>query len=573
MSAIDIVNANGQDYDIMSPEVVSDYVEKLGTICKNPNGYTKGSLFLARDAQGVERMYKATANITSNQTITVGSNCEHKKLGDLFNDVDSEVGNVKQALSDEVVTRASLGAHNLAPITLKSAIDNASSSGSWSGNVYTVAGMTFTFNSSENGYVDSVVVGGTPTGSNNKFFKMLGGLKLPAGTYILSGCPSGGTAGYTLYVGDGTTNYFDEGNGKQFTTDGTKEFAVSIRVLGTYSLTSNLTFRPMIKKVEDADPTFRPYVPTNAELLSYKDNGVLGAKNWFDTSDANVVSLSNVTKTPTDTGIRIQSTSAGTSRRINYYGTNLKKNTQYIFKSKVTITSGIAQVVIKDNTTSNYVLTSESGSLSGGENSIPFNTGDNEDLRISLYCTGSTSASGDVTYDDLMIYLATDTNPTHQPYAKTNRELTEVAQQVEGGYILVTKGDYTSVSVTADGVKTYQTLLNELYVALNTYIAAHPDEYLDIIAIRFNSNGLMYNRQNRASYVFRNAQFTSEMSFVNMAVASSNAYLRVAITDDVLANCLLTQWTSDAEIVDLSSEIPSSGFNIAFNFDIYHKIS
>ena len=100
MSAIDIVNANGQDYDIMSPEVVSDYVEKLGTICKNPNGYTRGSLFLARDAQGVERMYKATANISSNQTITVDTNCTHKKLGDLFNDVDSEVGNVKQALSD-----------------------------------------------------------------------------------------------------------------------------------------------------------------------------------------------------------------------------------------------------------------------------------------------------------------------------------------------------------------------------------------------------------------------------------------------------------------------------------------
>lgn len=100
MSAIDIVNANGQDYDIMSPEVVSDYVEKLGTICKNPNGYTKGSLFLARDAQDVERMYKATSAIASNQTITSGTNCTVKKLGDLFNDVDSEVGNVKQALSD-----------------------------------------------------------------------------------------------------------------------------------------------------------------------------------------------------------------------------------------------------------------------------------------------------------------------------------------------------------------------------------------------------------------------------------------------------------------------------------------
>lgn len=113
MSALDIINANGQDYDIMSPEVVSDYVEKIGTICKNPNGYTKGSLFLARDAQNVERMYKATSAIASNQTITSGTNCTVKKLGDLFNDVDSDVSQVKQALSDEINYDANTGVKNL----------------------------------------------------------------------------------------------------------------------------------------------------------------------------------------------------------------------------------------------------------------------------------------------------------------------------------------------------------------------------------------------------------------------------------------------------------------------------
>lgn len=111
MSGINNIQAEGQIYDILAPEIVNDYVEKLGKTCINPNGYTKGSLILATDGSNVQRLYKTTSNISSNQVISEGGNVELKKLEDLFDDledalndeiddIDTELGNVKQALSD-----------------------------------------------------------------------------------------------------------------------------------------------------------------------------------------------------------------------------------------------------------------------------------------------------------------------------------------------------------------------------------------------------------------------------------------------------------------------------------------
>ena len=111
MNGINNIQAEGQIYDILAPEVVNEYVEKLGKPCVNPNGYTKGSLILATDGSNVQRLYKVTQNISSNQNIVEGGNVVNKKLEDLFDDledalnseiddIDTELGNVKNALSD-----------------------------------------------------------------------------------------------------------------------------------------------------------------------------------------------------------------------------------------------------------------------------------------------------------------------------------------------------------------------------------------------------------------------------------------------------------------------------------------
>lgn len=264
MSALDTINANGQDYDIMSPEVVSDYVEKIGTICKNPNGYTKGSLFLARDAQNVERMYKATSAIASNQTITSGTNCTVKKLGDLFNDVDSDVSQLKQALANEVTTRAELGAHNLFKFDLAAA-KAANTSGTWNDNVYTKSGATFTVNDD-----DTITINTNGTTATEVYFKV-GTASLENGKqYKIVGCPSGGSNNSYLmaYKKDNSTYAIDTGNGASFTYASTDNKSIEIYIRSGQNLVDKV-FKPMICVPTDNAATYQPYAMTNKELTAF----------------------------------------------------------------------------------------------------------------------------------------------------------------------------------------------------------------------------------------------------------------------------------------------------------------
>lgn len=422
MSALDTINANGQDYDIMSPEVVSDYVEKIGTICKNPNGYTKGSLFLARDAQNVERMYKATSAIASNQTITSGTNCTVKKLGDLFNDVDSDVSQVKQALSDEVVTRATLGAHNFLQNKLASQTNHS---------------VVLQTNNDET----TDVSGSIASGDGNISLDVNADVFLPAGTYILSGIPSGVQAGYgyvqafatTLQGGD--LSWAD--GGPSDTSLATKTFAVDTHIkikimfYASHEQTFDFTYKPMIRLATDADETYRPYVPTNAELLSYKDNGVLGAKNLLDATVSTWTSTAGENKSQTIGEIYLK---AGTSIVFTVkQETSMTSNTRNTII--VTPKGQQANAVVEDNT-ANYML-------SAGTHKITYTAPADHTYVFSIWCHTPNVA---ITYSDFMVRLATDTDPTYQPYAMTNKELTGnvlslLANKAE--YMTFNRNDYS----------------------------------------------------------------------------------------------------------------------------------
>lgn len=82
-------------------------------------------------------------------------------------------------------------------------------------------------------------------------------------SYILSGCPSGGSAsGYRLNIsGKGA----DIGEGLSFTYEG-GQIDVYIRISSGYVVAEPVTFKPMIRRAEITDDTFTPYAPTNREL-------------------------------------------------------------------------------------------------------------------------------------------------------------------------------------------------------------------------------------------------------------------------------------------------------------------
>lgn len=97
---------------------------------------------------------------------------------------------------------------------------------------------------------------------------------LPAGNYIVTGCPSGGgdvsdPDNYQIIVrltnGGGQILGVDYGDGFTFTLD--QSSVVNVRCMTSKDMTvTNLIFKPMFRLASDTDSTYQPYAMTNKEL-------------------------------------------------------------------------------------------------------------------------------------------------------------------------------------------------------------------------------------------------------------------------------------------------------------------
>ena len=268
MNAIDTLLAAGQTYNILAPEIVGDYVEKINKACENPNGYTAGSLFLAKDPDEVQRLYKATALIASGQTLTEGTNCSRTKIG-------NELSTINSALSNEEVTRAKNGAHNLLP-----------------NNTFT-DGVYWGVRAVQNAD-GSVTLTDQKTDSNGHIIEY-GSLILKAGTYILSdGLISGDEIKTYLLINktsDSTiiarTN--TSAHSATFTLASDTEVLVRISLpsSATTGTTYNLTLYPMLRLATDPNTTYQPYAMTNRELtesVKVSSGDIEAYKNGTDIS-------------------------------------------------------------------------------------------------------------------------------------------------------------------------------------------------------------------------------------------------------------------------------------------------
>lgn len=124
---------------------------------------------------------------------------------------------------------------------------------------YTLSGVTATKNSD-----GSWTLNGTCTENNDLDLISGSHISLPSGSYVLSGCPSGGSN--TTYVlrtriinSDGRVYPDDRGSGKSFDmTTGSYIDRVYIEIKNGYKY-NNLTFYPMIRPASDTNATFAPY--------------------------------------------------------------------------------------------------------------------------------------------------------------------------------------------------------------------------------------------------------------------------------------------------------------------------
>ena len=129
----------------------------------------------------------------------------------------------------------------------------------------TVNGVTFTVNDDQ-----TITVNGTASATityvvtpNEQ------AILIPDGTYVLSGCPSGGgatTFDLRWYLYSSGKSAYDRGSGASVAKDGNTTSSNVAIVIKSGVTANNLVFKPMIRRAEITDDTFQPYAPTNREL-------------------------------------------------------------------------------------------------------------------------------------------------------------------------------------------------------------------------------------------------------------------------------------------------------------------
>jgi hypothetical protein len=183
------------------------------------------------------------------------------------------------------------GGKNLLPMTVDG-LKTLNTRGTWSGNDYTINGVTFSIQTDSGGNVTGIRANGTATGDHAVFY-LLGGIKsqeFPYGGMILSGgidtsafiqCELSNSP-YTLYAkSTGNDSIINASASEQ----GEKVISIFIRTLVNYAL-SNVIFYPMIRKGTESDSTFAPY--TNICPISGLTSGEVETTDGTDTNTATI---------------------------------------------------------------------------------------------------------------------------------------------------------------------------------------------------------------------------------------------------------------------------------------------
>ena len=148
---------------------------------------------------------------------------------------------------------------NLLPMVLAN-IKSENTDGTWNGNVYSQSGLTFEVKTDSTNNVIGILVKGTAT--TTVYFSCDSLFTLPNGSYIKSGCPSGGS-GSTYFIGGSNSGNNDTGSGATFTSSGANTRFVIVINNGYAIATNGLLFQPMCRLASISDSSFAPYTPSN----------------------------------------------------------------------------------------------------------------------------------------------------------------------------------------------------------------------------------------------------------------------------------------------------------------------
>ena len=305
---------------------------------------------------------------------------------------------------------------NKLPMTLEN-LKARNTGGTWSGNVYTRYNTTVTVNVDNGGNIKSLTINGTPNENFNFIYAINAPLLVEGLSYILSGCPTGGSVStyYQEYSNYTDMGYSDLGNGVTF-----PEFAhtyqyrvVQVTIKSGYNA-QNLIFYPMIRLATETDATFAPYSNicpiegwTGAELDRV-------GKNWLPNNYSSS-SAAGISYTVNNDGTVIASNTATNISSFGFGGIKRIKAGSYILNGCPIGGSSSTfelQIVINGTTYRDY------GS------GVAFSTDHDADYSIQILIrNGYACPIGGLLFK-AMIRLASITDPTYEPYQHAQATIT-----------------------------------------------------------------------------------------------------------------------------------------------------
>ena len=358
---------------------------------------------------------------------------------------ETTVENALSALSTNKATQAEvndivnvLGAKNLLPFDF-SHMKKINGGGTWTNDVYTYKGITYTANSD-----GTFTVNGTAT--DYSLFRIIDTNSIflnPNNDYYITGSPVSSTAStyyvyYSELINGSWVYYSNLGNEDTLFTPNASATQVVVDIVVRNGQTaSNQIFKPMIRLAADPDNTYVPYAETNRQLtidkMSYADNGILGAKNLVK-NELTLTTKNGVTYTPNNDGTFIVNgtATAGSGIPLNanidkylIEGMRYKISLDGIGADKDGSQNGIMMYVCKILNGVNVGDIARSNKTGGFTDEFVYHKDSSFDnLYVGCYTFNNASFTNSTIKP--MIRLATDPDSTYQPYAMTNKQLTDL---------------------------------------------------------------------------------------------------------------------------------------------------
>lgn len=177
----------------------------------------------------------------------------------------SQIASLNEALTNEVTTRVTNGAHNLLPNTASDRV---------------LYGITFTVNPNK-----SITVTGQKSDGSGHSLDICVSFLLYKGTYILTDGLSN-TDSLDIFLSDGQTIIATTRNSEhksEFTLDSDTICSAVLEFRGAQGTQFNTIIYPMIRLASDTDPIYQPYAKTNRELTESVTNvSKIGASSISD---------------------------------------------------------------------------------------------------------------------------------------------------------------------------------------------------------------------------------------------------------------------------------------------------